>query len=130
VPSFPPASVIFKAHQRHHQAVQVVAEARRSETPLLIFSGADFSTRHQAALLTHLPERDDVQDGGYVLLEKITFSIRKEIMPVALLKRTQVRCSLKGMEGQTYRIDVVKQKTGDHIAWLYEAHRDQGGDAV
>jgi hypothetical protein len=50
-------------------------------------------------------------------------------MPTALAKRARVRCSLKGLEGKTYLIEAVKQTTGDRIAWLFEARRDQGGDA-
>lgn len=110
--------------------MQPLGESMRGEKAVLIYSGTNFATMHAGALWSHLPQRDDGQDGGFVLLEKITFSIRKEIMPTALGKRTQVRCSLKGMEGKTYLIEVVKQTTGDHVAWLYEARRDQGGDTV
>jgi len=112
-----------------HHGVQAMGEGMRSEIPLMIFSGTSYATAHQGAMFVFLPELDNLQDGGFVLMEKMTFSIRKSVMPTALAKRTRIRCSLKGLEGKTYIIENVKQPTGDHIAWMFEARRDEGGDA-
>jgi hypothetical protein len=78
VPSHPPASVIFKAHQRHHQAVQAVGEATRSERPVRIAFGDTFGSSLDAALWRHDPERRDVVEGGVMLKERLVFTWKYE----------------------------------------------------
>ena len=129
MPLIPSASTIANLFDAVEQMVEPLGESMRGEKAVLIYSGSGFTTMHAAALWSQLPERDELEPGGFVLQEKIAFSIRKDIMPTALAKRARIRCSLKGLEGKTYLIEAVKQTTGDRIAWLFEARRDQGGDA-
>jgi len=127
VPNLPPASVTFKAHQRHHQAVQAVGEGMRSERPVRISFGNTFSSSLDAALWRHDPERRDVVEGGVMLKERLVFSIRKALQREAFEEGTVIRCDITG--NKAFIVETVMQVTTDHIAWKYEARRAPGSDA-
>ncbi len=107
--------------------MQAVGEGMRSERPVRITSGADFSVPHDAALWRHDPERRDLVEGGLLLKERLVFSVRKAVQPTAFEEGTLIRCDITG--GTAFIIETVMQVTTDHIAWKYEARRAPGSDA-
>lgn len=103
-----------------------MGEAMRTEQAAKIYFGDTFASHLVAAIWRHDPQRGDVTEGGFVLRERLVFTIRKVIQPTVFEAGTIIRCDITG--NKAFIVETITQITTDHIAWRYEARRAPGSD--